>query len=102
MSHSLSYQEDRAFRVALGAELAMRRQALGLTQRVLARRAQMSQPSLSKYELGEREISLTQTLRLAAALRVPLFDLLGAVRGRLESQQEMSAAPAVEEGRRAA
>lgn len=102
MSHSLSHQEDRPFRVALGAELAMRRQALGLTQRVLARRAQMSQPSLSKYELGEREISLTQTLRLASALRVPLFDLLGAVRERLEGLQAPTSAPATEEGQRAA
>ncbi len=62
--------------VALGRTIRKVREAQQLTQVVLARRARISQASLSKIELGQMEPSLTVLRRLAHALETSAGVLL--------------------------
>ncbi len=52
------------------------REARGLTQADVARKAGLTQPSISKYETGEREVTLGTAMRLAAALDITLGQLI--------------------------
>lgn len=52
----------------VGARLAQRRQALGLTQMALARRLGISAQQIQKYEAGSNRISASRLHRIAAAL----------------------------------
>lgn len=54
-----------------------RREALGLTQVELARRANIPQTSISHYEVGDREMGSTALLGLARALECSADYLLG-------------------------
>ena len=69
-------EQHRAFREAFGASLLAARTRLRLSQQEVARRAGLTQASLSNYEKGRRDPSLLGALALAAALRVPLGRLL--------------------------
>ncbi|MDX3003237.1 helix-turn-helix transcriptional regulator [Kribbella solani] len=64
--------------LSIGERVAFYRVRRGLTQAVLANLVGRSEDWLSKIERGEREIRRLDILsELAAALRVPLADLLG-------------------------
>lgn len=52
----------------VGARLAGRRQALGLTQVALAKRLGISAQQIQKYETGTNRISASRLSRIAAAL----------------------------------
>lgn len=52
----------------VGARLAQRRQALGLTQVALARRLGISAQQIQKYEAGSNRISASRLQRIAVAL----------------------------------
>lgn len=52
----------------VGARLAERRQALGLTQVALAKRLGISPQQVQKYEAGANRISASRLSRIAAAL----------------------------------
>ena len=69
-------EQHRAFREAFGASLLAARTRLRLSQKEVARRAGLTQGSLSNYEKGTRGPSLIGALALAAALGVPLESLL--------------------------
>lgn len=60
-----------------GRRVASRRNELGLSQAALADRLGFSSPQMvSRYECGEQEPRLTALLKLAAALSMPVADLL--------------------------
>lgn len=54
----------------VGARIRRRRRELGLTQAELARRLQLSQPTLSAYEKGTTQIPAYHLERIADLLRV--------------------------------
>jgi Zn-dependent peptidase ImmA (M78 family)/transcriptional regulator with XRE-family HTH domain/predicted HTH domain antitoxin len=57
----------------IGERVARERAQVGLSQRELAVRAELSQPTLARIELGERSaLALAELDRIAAALSVPL------------------------------
>jgi transcriptional regulator with XRE-family HTH domain len=56
--------------LSFGRRLQDLREAAGLTQADLARKAKVSRPALSKFEQGEREPSWEIVCQLAAALDV--------------------------------
>ena len=63
--------------VSLGARLKAAREAAGLTQAELARRAGLSRIYIAKLEAGDRTAPTLDVLgRLAKALRLTLVDLL--------------------------
>lgn len=66
-------------RVALGAEMRRRRQALGLTLEELADRANVSTNYLGTLERGRRDPSISTVMKLAKGLRVRPSELLGGV-----------------------
>ncbi len=67
--------------VAMGAAIRTRRQALGLTMTALARRADLSQPFLSKVERGVGQLSVPAIERLARALGTSAVGLLAGIEG---------------------
>lgn len=62
--------KDKAAREALGAAIAERRLALGLSQEELAFRAEMHRSYLGDVECGKRNLSLKNILKIAKALGV--------------------------------
>jgi transcriptional regulator with XRE-family HTH domain len=58
------------------ARLKEFREAAGLSQHELARRAGVSQPVLSQYESGKRKPSLAHAAALAGALGLAVNDFL--------------------------
>jgi len=58
-----------------GDGVRARRQEQGLTQTELATKAKVSQASISRLELGSRQISDTARLRIAAALGADPYEL---------------------------
>src|SRR6185437_8731463 len=62
--------------LALGKRLAQLRTLRGLSQRELAERVGVVQVVVSNYEIGKLRITAEVALRLAAALDVPVQDLL--------------------------
>ncbi len=65
-----------AKRYTLGVNIRRRREARGLTQAVLAKRAKLHRVSLAKIETGAMLPRLTTLARLARALGVPVTELL--------------------------
>ena len=61
--------------VAFGDRIRERRSELGLTQRVLAERAEMDWSYVAQAERGERNVALLNILRLAEALDIDIGDL---------------------------
>lgn len=68
-----STEADRA----LGARLAARRAALGLTRAQIAATAGVSMQQLAKYEAGTNRVPASRLVVLAGALALPVADLLG-------------------------
>jgi transcriptional regulator with XRE-family HTH domain len=66
----------KAVNLALGKRLAQIRALRGLSQRELAQRVNVVQVVISDYEIGKLRISAEVALRLAAALEVPIQELL--------------------------
>jgi len=62
--------------LALGKRLAQIRTLRGLSQRELAQRVNVVQAVVSDYEVGKLRITAEAALRLAAALEVPIQELL--------------------------
>jgi transcriptional regulator with XRE-family HTH domain len=68
-----------AARARLGEAIAARRHELGLTRREVAERAGLSYPYVAQLERGQKSPSSASLFALAAALEVPVADLLGEV-----------------------
>jgi transcriptional regulator with XRE-family HTH domain len=66
----------KALNRALGRRLAHFRKLQGYSQRELARRVGVVQVVVSDYEVGKLRISAEMALRFAAALDVPIDELL--------------------------
>ncbi|MGB8098488.1 MAG: helix-turn-helix transcriptional regulator [Terracidiphilus sp.] len=66
----------KAVNLALGKRLAQIRTLRGLSQRELAQRVNVVQAVVSDYEVGKLRITAEAALRLAAALEVPIQELL--------------------------
>jgi transcriptional regulator with XRE-family HTH domain len=66
----------KAVNMALGKRLAHLRTLRGLSQRELAERVNVVQVVVSNYEVGKLRITAEMALRFAAALDVPVQELL--------------------------
>ena len=66
----------KAVNLALGKRLAQIRALRGLSQQELAQRVNVVQAVVSDYEVGKLRITAEAALRLAAALEVPIQELL--------------------------
>jgi len=60
----------------IGAEIAKRRRARRMTQAELARAAHILRPNLSRIEAGKHRPTLETLEKLAAALKVPVAELI--------------------------
>jgi len=67
--------KHKAAREALGAAIAERRLALGLSQEELAFRAEMHRSYLGDVECGKRNLSLKNILKICKALRLGASEL---------------------------
>jgi transcriptional regulator with XRE-family HTH domain len=67
-------------RLLFGARVRELRLSLGLTQKELAERSGLHHTYISSVEMGERNVSLVNITRLAAALGVDPPQLLGPLR----------------------
>jgi transcriptional regulator with XRE-family HTH domain len=70
--------QQKAVNLALGKRLALIRTARGFSQRELALRVNVVQAVISDYEVGKLRITAEAALRLAAALDVPIQELIHA------------------------
>jgi transcriptional regulator with XRE-family HTH domain len=66
----------KAINLALGKRLAHFRNLRGLSQRELAQRVNVVQAVISDYEVGKLRLTAEAALRFAAALDVPIQELL--------------------------
>jgi len=71
-----SEDPHRAVNLALGKRLAQLRSLRNLSQRELAERVNVVQVVVSNYEIGKLRITAEMALRFAAALDVPVQELL--------------------------
>lgn len=78
-------QEVVRVTVDVGAAAEEARRAAGLSQRVLAERAGLSQPTLNRILTGKRPAKMTEVLKIADATGCTVAELTGtAVTGRLQ------------------
>ena len=61
----------------IGRRIAEERQRVSMSQRDLARAAQLSQPTIQRIEAGERNTTTLELSVIAEACGVPIVDLLG-------------------------
>lgn len=73
---NIAEDSHRAVNLALGKRLAHLRTLRGLSQRELAERVNVVQVVVSNYEVGKLRITAEVALRFAAALDVPIQELL--------------------------
>jgi transcriptional regulator with XRE-family HTH domain len=71
-----STRKNRRLRLQIAARIQERRLAAGLTVTELASRVGISQPSMHYIDTGARGAKLSTLAAIAAALKVPLKDLL--------------------------
>lgn len=69
---------------ALGIELKVRRQQLGLTQEDLAGRCELDRPYLSLLEVGRKQPTISVLLLLADGLELSLGGLMSRVQKRYQ------------------
>ena len=69
---------------ALGIELKVRRQELGLTQEDLAGRCELDRPYLSLLEVGRKQPTISVLLLLADGLELSLSSLMSRVQKRYQ------------------
>jgi transcriptional regulator with XRE-family HTH domain len=75
----ISGQDDRSGALTrLGAAIRVRRKTLGLSQEALADAAGIDRSHMGKIERGERNVTLLNVARIAAALERKPSDLLAA------------------------
>jgi transcriptional regulator with XRE-family HTH domain len=70
-------KEEKAFFAQLGARIAQLRKAQGITQTQLADILDVSQQTITAYEVGRRRIQVSSLNVIAAALGVAVEDLMG-------------------------
>jgi transcriptional regulator with XRE-family HTH domain len=70
--------DERAFFVQLGAKVAERRKAEGITQVQMAELLGVSQQTINSYEVGRRRIPVSSLPVLARTLGVSMEELIGA------------------------
>jgi transcriptional regulator with XRE-family HTH domain len=73
---SSAQDPQKAVNLALGKRLAHFRNLRDLSQRELAQRVNVVQAVVSDYEVGKLRLTAEAALRFAAALDVPIQDLL--------------------------
>lgn len=77
----ISGQQDRdGHLVHLGAAVRQRRLAMGLSQEALADAAGIDRSHMGKVERGERNVTILNVVRIAAALDCKVFDLVSDAR----------------------
>jgi ribosome-binding protein aMBF1 (putative translation factor) len=76
--------------VALGEILQERRNKLGLSQNELARASDFHRSYISDVERGYRNISLKNLSKLAAALQIPISQLLTLAEQKVEPFQHVN------------
>jgi transcriptional regulator with XRE-family HTH domain len=85
MRHSIAVEyptvaiskDERAFFIALGANIAQLRKAAHITQTQLAETLDISQSTMNAYELGDRRVPVSALPTLAKTLGVSLEELMG-------------------------
>ena len=75
----------------LGVAIRLLRQQRGLSQEALAHLAAIDRSYMSGIERGRRNLSLLNMARIAAALRVPLTELLQPTMGEYVALQQLVA-----------
>lgn len=76
---------------ALGIELKVRRQELGLTQEDLAGRCELDRPYLSLLEVGRKQPTVSVLLLLADGLELSLAGLMTRVQARYQKVDDLLA-----------
>lgn len=68
--------EENLFRRQLASIILNKRQQMGLSQEEVARRSKLHRTYISDVERGERNISVESLRRIAAALDMPVWQLV--------------------------
>ena len=84
-SHRVSPRSNDGFLQSLGKRVRELRNRRGLTRKMMAREADVSERHLAQLETGEGNVSIVLLRRIAAALHVSLADLFAA---ELETRHE--------------
>jgi len=79
------------FQLTLGQRVRELRSRRGMTRRMMAREADVSERLLAQLELGEGNISILLLRRIAASLQVPLADLVPSERNEGEDRARLQA-----------
>jgi transcriptional regulator with XRE-family HTH domain len=74
-------RRDESILAAVGKTIAERRRDLGFSQEDLAEEAGLHRTYVGSVERGERNVSLINLVKIAAALRIPLSRLLDGLDG---------------------
>ena len=77
----LTVRSDESILAAVGKTIAERRRDLGFSQEDLAEEAGLHRTYVGSVERGERNVSLINLVKIAAALRIPLSRLLDGLDG---------------------
>ena len=77
----LTVRRDESILAAVGKTIAERRRDLGFSQEDLAEEAGLHRTYVGSVERGERNVSLINLVKIAAALRIPLSRLLDGLDG---------------------
>jgi len=72
---------------AAAVEIKFRRAASGMSQEELAHRANLHRTFIGRIETGRTQLSMTGLFRVAAALQVPIAELMGAIDRRRGIEQ---------------
>lgn len=76
MARVAGHRDDEGRLARLGAVIRTRRKAIKLSQEALADAAGIERSHMGKIERGERNVTLLNLCRVAAALDAPPSDLL--------------------------
>ncbi len=77
----LTVRRDESILAAVGKTIAERRRDLGFSQEDLAEEAGLHRTYVGSVERGEKNVSLINLVKIAAALRIPLSRLLDGLDG---------------------
>ena len=77
------------FQLTLGRRVRELRNRRGMTRKMMAREADVSERHLAQLEVGDGNISILLLRRVAAALHVPVGELLAAEKGQPASQAKI-------------
>lgn len=72
----MNKNDYKQFLIDLGNRIAKFRKEYNLTQEELAKRIGVQQSSIASYEVGRRQIPITQLFSLSKALYIDIEDLL--------------------------